>query len=114
MHMAPSIPTDLPHHPVLQSPWTYAVVSFSWQRELTSQHADTLELVLEKGGEMLRLLFAGVSEFEVANGFPWRSSGIQIKDASSDGMEDCRVWVSGLGQDPAMRFWARSVQRIDA
>jgi hypothetical protein len=36
-----------------------------------------------------------------------------ILDQSDRGMEDSRIQVSSFEQDPAIRFWARRVERIE-
>lgn len=103
---------DYVHHPILAKPWTYQVVGFSFQvgeeRSFTK-----VDLLLAKEGEQVRLRFHGVHEFEVEKGFPWISSGMVILDQSGRGMEDSRIQVSNFEQDPAIRFWARRVERIE-
>jgi hypothetical protein len=112
--MASDHNNELPQHVVLMAPWTYEVTSYSWRRGLDTQLNDALEMTLVKSGEVVRLRFDGVAEFEVETGFPSRGSAFQILDASSRGMEVASVRVTGIGQDPTIRFWARSVRRVAA
>jgi hypothetical protein len=104
--------TDLPHHNVLHAPWTYRVVALTFLCD--AQRDQTLELSLQKGSELVLLRFEGVSQLEIEEGFPWHSAGMQILDASSEGMEVDKVRVSSFEQNPAIKFWARSVERVVA
>jgi len=97
-------------HTVLERPWTYKVTGFTV--DYTGGQNDVrLELRLRKDEDAITLLFSGVHELEIEAGFPWWGSGMEILDESSRGMENARIRVSSSEPVPAIRFWARAVER---
>jgi hypothetical protein len=100
-------------HPVLDRPWTYKVIWLAVNFD-DGQNDVQLEMRLRKDSELITLVFLGVHELEIEAGFPWLGSGMQILDESSRGMENAKIRVSSFEQDPAIRFWARGVERVSA
>jgi hypothetical protein len=100
-----------PAHGVLDGVDAYDIVRFSYSA--TSAPYGTLDLVLVGAGTSVTLRFEGVRELEVDSGFPHGSLGIDIRDVTHLGWEDARVRVQGVEDDaPAIRFWAREVNRV--
>jgi hypothetical protein len=104
---------DSPDRKVLDAPWTYKIVGLAFRCGATDHSTSELDLALSKENESVRVRFRGVHGLEIDNGFPWAGSGLQILDASARGMEEARVRVRGIGQDAGIRFWARSVERMN-
>jgi hypothetical protein len=98
-------------HTVLDRPWTYTVTWIAVNFD-DGQNDVQLEMRLRKDKELVTLVFFGVHELEIETGFPWLGSGMEILNESSRGMENSRVRVSSFEQDPAIRFWAREVERV--
>jgi hypothetical protein len=48
----------------------------------------------------------------VDEGYAGAGSGMEILDVSATGMDTARVRVRSFEQDPAIRFWARDVERV--
>ena len=101
------------HHPILSKPWTYKIVGLTFQCDPADPTESVLKLSLQKEGELVHLRFIGVHELEIeGSSFPWCTSGLQILDATADGMERARVRVSSFEQDKPISFWASSVERV--
>jgi hypothetical protein len=110
---SPAESEEAPQHSVLASPWKYSITGLTFKCDRSDPTATSLELELRGSDESVRLLFVGVHDLEIETSFPWITSGLQILDMSTRGMEDARVRVCSFEQDNPISFWARSVQRLD-
>lgn len=94
-------------HEILDRPWTYCVVEL--HIDLVSRQ---LEMTLCRAGEWVRLRFTEVQQLAIDEGYTGTESGMEILDLCSAGMESVRVRVSSFEPDPAIRFFAKAVERI--
>ena len=101
---------DAPHHPILADPFSYDVVEFKYVLD-TAPFGD-LELMLQKDGNQVRLIFSGVHELEIDKGYPYSYDGLEILDVTYLGWETTRIRVQGFEDAPGIRFWAKAVARV--
>lgn len=67
---------------------------------------------LVKGAETVTLLFSEVHQLAIDEDYTGSGCGMEIHDCSSSGMEMARVRVGSFEPEPAIRFWARDVERL--
>jgi hypothetical protein len=96
-------------HPILQRPWTYKVVSLQ-----VDFPARELCITLCREEETVTLRFLTFEQLSVDEGYVGSGSGMEILDLSDHGLETARVRVQSFEQDPAIRFWARDVERVQS
>ena len=106
--------TDAIEHPVLAEPWTYFVTEVRVTFDPASQSDNSLYLTLVRDVERVALVFSGVQELEMEADFPYLGGDIHILDVAYLQYDGIRIRVTSLEQDPAIRFWARSVERVTA
>ena len=103
-----------PDHPIVECPWEYQIVGFSYYRDPDSRAESYLDLTLQKGPRRRRLRFSGPQDLEVARGLS-SSAGLCILDVSARQLDGLRVRVADFeasGGRPT--FWAREVVDLDA
>jgi hypothetical protein len=106
--------SNAPQHPILEEPHTYAILGFSYIADPSGALNGTLDLLLEKNGRPHTLRFLRAHELEIDAGFPHSYMGLEILDTTMLGWEHSRVRVQGFEDAPGIRFWAQSVDRVDA
>jgi len=106
--------SEASEHPVLGAAHTYRVVGFGYTADPSGALVGSLELRLEKGGELVTLHFSRAHELELDAGFPHSYMGLEILDTTSLGWEHSRVRVQGFEDAPGIRFWAQKVGRVGA
>ncbi len=106
--------TDATDHPIVAEPWKYFVAEVRVIFDPTSQSDNSLNLTLVRGVERIELAFSGVTELEVDAGFPYLGCDLRILDVAYLQYDGIRIRVTSTEQDPAIRFWARSVERVAA
>lgn len=94
-------------HPVLERPWTYEVCELS-----IDLVAKRLKMTLKRDREFVVLLFSEIQQLTLDEGYTGTDLGMEILDCSASGMELARVRVGSFEQDPAIRFWAKEVERV--
>jgi hypothetical protein len=105
---------DAPPHAILAQPWKYFIARVIADFDPSSQLRNSVELTLVQHGDTVRLRFVGITELEIDAGFPYLNSGLQILDISHLKWDSIGIRVSGFEQNPAIRFWAKSVERMAA
>lgn len=98
--------SDLPHQ-ILERPWTFEVSELN-----IDLVARRLAIKLSRGKESVTLVFSEIHQLTIDEGYTGTDSGMEILDCSSSGMEHARVRVSSFEQGPAIRFWAKQVERV--
>ena len=108
---------DDPHHPIIERPWEFQIVGFSYHRDLESWADSYLDLILQRGGCRRRLRFFGPQALHIDEGFPGfpSSSGLNVLDVSKRQLEGISVRVANFEQTGGCpTFWARNVIDLDA
>ena len=103
-----------PDHPILDHPWEYEIVGFSYFRpdDGTERYID---LTLRKDQVVRRLRFFGPQDIEIEKGFPSPTGGMYFSDVSARGLEGLGVRVADFEASPgAVRFWARAVIDLES
>jgi hypothetical protein len=103
-----------PDHPIIERPWEYEIVGFSYHRGTDSWTDSNIDITLQKGSRCRRLRFLGPRDLEITEGFP-NSSGLCILDVSKRQLEGLGIRVAdfeAFGGCPT--FWAREVVDLDA
>ena len=101
-----------PDHPVLDAPFRWTLVEFTYRRDMADWQQSHIDLVLERDGVRKRLRFFDPREVELDRGVP-NSSGLYIKDVSRRQMEGIGVRVGSFEPDWCVpHFWAASVVEV--
>jgi len=100
-------------HVVLAEPWTYAITGIAFTADPSGESNGTLELFLSRDGSKTQLRFSHAHELEIDAGFPHSYMGLEVLDVGFLGWEHSQVRVQGFEDAPGIRFWARSVTRVD-
>ena len=103
---------DARPHPILAKPGAYFVSKVAADFDRDWQQNSSLKLTLVRDAEIVCLRFDGIQQLEIDPGFPYSNGGLQILDISHLGWDSLRVRVQGFEQDPGIRFWANSVERV--
>ena len=82
---------DIHHHAILEKPWTYEVLGFSYRYNSQDQRACELDLVLKKNESNVTLRFYGVHMLSVTSDDLGRGQGLQILDEAARGLEQSRI-----------------------
>jgi hypothetical protein len=97
-----------PNHPVIERPFEYEIVEFSYIRPLDGSEP-YIDLGLVKGDTLRCLRFFDPRDIRITEGFP-NSSGLAILDVSSRQMDRLGVRVINFeASDGCPEFWARDV-----
>jgi len=100
-------------HPILPESWTWEIVGLSIQREPSDAAEPYLDLTVKRAGVTRRLRFWSPQDLVVEEGGPTMTSGLEILDVRSRGLDRLGVRVSDFEGSPgAVRFWARAVEEI--
>lgn len=104
---------DTKHHPILEKPWEYRIVSFHYDCSSLDPREHSLEMVLQKEKTLKKLLFTGPRQLTIEAGFPSPTHGMQILDIHEQGLEDMNVLVTDFEATPgAIHFSAKEVTEI--
>src|SRR4051812_34327448 len=100
-----------PVHPVLDAPWTWELLEFSYHRDPADWARSYIDMVFERGGVVRRLRFYGPRDLEMSRGLP-NAAGMCILDVSGRQLENIGVRVANFEQSSngAPRFWAARVE----
>jgi hypothetical protein len=100
-----------PRHPIIERPWQYRIVSFSYV-EGSEPYVD---LALRKGDTTRRLRFLSPQGIEIENGFPSTTGGMCILDVQARGLEGIGVRLADFEASwGKVTLWARAVVDLDA
>ncbi len=102
-----------PHHPIIERPWEYEIVSLCYHRDLNSWADSSIDLTLQSGDCRRRFRFLGPQDLRITEGFP-NSSGLCILDVSKRQLDGIGIRVANFelhGGCPT--FWAREVVELD-
>ena len=98
-----------PEHPILDAPYTWELLEFSYHRDRADWQQSYIDMVFERGGEVRRLRFFAPQDLEMSRGLP-NSFGLAILDVSGRQLEGLRVRVINFEQSyGAPTFWAARV-----
>ncbi|GEM77642.1 hypothetical protein [Vibrio sagamiensis] len=98
-------------HKVLNAPFTYEIVYFSYDVNVYEHRDSTIELHLERDGLVKKLRFTGPQELKIEEGFPQATGGMFFEDVSSHGLDGLTVYVGDFeATTGSITFWARSVE----
>ena len=102
-----------PNHPILERSWEYEVFTFSFYQWANDVAEPFIDLTLKRGAELRHFRFLSPQALEIEKGFPRKTGGFCIFDASARGLEGLNVRVDDVeGSWGAIRFWAREVIEI--
>ncbi len=103
---------EVKSHPVLPEAWKYRVVGLNADFPMESQLASSIVLTLVREDSQVILRFDGIQELEIDAGFPYLVTGLQVLDVAYLQWDGIKIRVESFEQDPAIRFWARSVEQF--
>jgi hypothetical protein len=101
-----------PDHPIIDTPFRWTLVEFTYRRDLEEWSRSYIDLVLSRVGVNRRLRFFDPKEVELDRGVP-NSSGLYIRDVSGRGLEGIGVRVGSFEPDWCVpHFWASRVVEV--
>ncbi len=102
-----------PDHEVLQRPWEYEIVWFSYSHDVTNRDNSFIDMTLRKEDEVRRLRFFRPQGLRIQEGFPNRTGGFFIGDLRGRQWEDLGVEVGDCEDcGGGVYFFAKSVVEL--
>lgn len=110
VHVIPftTMTEELRHHQVIDRPWEWEVVAFTYSRLDTDPYA---EVTFRRNGELRKLRFAAPQDLTVSEDFakPGWPSNVYIADISSKRWDGITVEVGRFEQDAVFGLRAQKV-----
>ncbi len=112
-----------PDHPIVDRPWEYDIVEFSYNAKSLNDRHHYIDLTLRRGPvdeSLLRyfwreLRFLGPRDLRIEGDFPASSGGLRILDVRGRQLDGLGVWVVDSEQGHgSVTFWAREVIDLGA
>lgn len=101
-----------PVHPIIDRPYEYEIVGFSYERDIHDWENTHFDLALRKGNVIRRLRFLSPRNIKISR-LP-QCIGMVILDVSSRQMEGINVEVANYENcEGSVELWARDVIDLD-
>jgi hypothetical protein len=103
-----------PDHPIIQKPWTYEIILFSYSNDPRNYKNSFIDLSLQRDDEIRRLRFLAPQDLKIEPGFPHTTGGMAILDVRERQLDGLGVRVADFEASwGAVTFWARDVIDLD-